>query len=54
LTKEFLRQLGATATASDWIAFALASQAYVEGLARDGRQIIRLSMDQGQFSYSKQ
>jgi hypothetical protein len=54
LTKNFLKQFGRTGTAQDWLNFANSSKAYVEGQAANGREIIRLSLDNGVFNYSKQ
>lgn len=54
LTKNFLKQFGRTGTAQDWLNFANSSKAYVEGQAANGREIIRLSVDNGVFDYSRQ
>lgn len=54
LTKNFLKQFGRTGTAQDWLNLANSSKAYVEGQAANGREIIRLSLDNGVFSYSRQ
>jgi hypothetical protein len=54
LTKNFLKQFGREGTAQDWLNFANSSKAYVEGQAANGREIIRLSLDNGVFNYSKQ
>ena len=54
LTKNFLKQFGRTGTAQDWLNFANSSKAYVEGQAANGREIIRLSLDNGVFGYSRQ
>ncbi len=54
LTKNFLKQFARTGTAQDWLNFANSSKAYVEGQAANGREIIRLSLDNGVFNYSRQ
>ena len=54
LTKNFLKQFGRAGTAQDWLNFANSSKAYVEGQAANGREIIRLSLDNGVFGYSRQ
>lgn len=54
LTKNFLKQFGRTGTANDWLSFANSSKAYVEGQAANGREIIRLSLNNGVFDYSRQ
>ena len=54
LTKNFLKQFGREGTAQDWLNFANSSKAYVEGQAANGREIIRLSLDNGVFNYSRQ
>jgi hypothetical protein len=54
LTKNFLKQFQREGTAQDWLKFANSSKAYVEGQAANGREIIRLSLDNGVFDYSRQ
>ena len=54
LTKNFLKKFGRTGTASDWVSFANSSKAYVEGQAANGREIIRLTLNNGVFDYSRQ
>lgn len=54
LTKNFLKQFQREGTAQDWLNFANSSKAYVEGQAANGREIIRLSLDNGVFDYSRQ
>jgi hypothetical protein len=54
LTKNFLKQFGRERTAQDWLNFANSSKAYVEGQAANGREIIRLSLNNGAFNYSRQ
>ena len=54
LTKNFLKKFGRTGTASDWVSFANSSKGYVEGQAANGREIIRLTLNNGVFDYSRQ
>jgi hypothetical protein len=54
LTKNFLKEFKGKGTSSDWVSFVNKSKAHVEGQAANGREIIRLSLDNGVFNYSKQ
>ena len=54
LTKNFLKEFEGKGTSSDWVSFVNKSKAHVEGQAANGREIIRLSLDNGVFNYSRQ